>query len=80
MLINLSVVTFLKIIRGYKLKCKFKSWITLGLQKSIFETKKLIAQLINNKDPLLKKHNIKFRTYRHLHTTLPKNNDKYNKS
>ena len=44
----------LKIINKYKLKLKFKPWITLGLQKSMSVKKKLITSFINKKDPLLK--------------------------
>ena len=44
----------LKRVKKYKLEFKSKSWITLGLQKSICAKKKLLTNFINKKDPILK--------------------------
>ena len=44
----------LKRINKYKSKFKFKSWVTLGLQKSISVKNKLLTNFINKKDPILK--------------------------
>ena len=54
--INLLLDTYapLKRINKYKLKFKSKSWITLGLQKSISVKNKLFVNFINKKDPILK--------------------------
>ena len=43
----------LKRVKNYKLKFKSKPWIT-GLQKSISLKNKLLTNLINKKDPILK--------------------------
>ena len=55
--INMLLDTYapLKKINKYKLKFKFKPWITSGLQKSIFVKKKLLTNFINKKEPILKK-------------------------
>ena len=45
----------LKRINKYKLKCKSKPWITLGLQKSISVKNKLLANFINKNDPEIPK-------------------------
>ena len=45
----------LKKINKYKLKFKSKPWITFSLQKSISVKNKLLTNLINKKDPILKK-------------------------
>ena len=42
----------LKRINKYKLKFKFKPWIILRLQKSIYMKKKLLTNLINAKNPV----------------------------
>ena len=44
----------LKRMGKYKLRFKSKSWITLGLQKSISIKNKLLTTFINTKDPVLK--------------------------
>ena len=44
----------LKKINKYKSKFKFKSWITLGLQKSLSVKNKLLTNFINKKNPILK--------------------------
>ena len=44
----------LKRVKKYKLKFKSKTWITLGLQKSISAKNKLLTNFINKKDPVLK--------------------------
>ena len=46
----------LKKVKNYKLKFKSKSWITLGLQKSISVKKKLITNFVNKKDPIMKEN------------------------
>ena len=42
----------LKRINKYKLKFKFKPWIILRLQKSIYMKKKLLTNFINAKNPV----------------------------
>ena len=55
----------------YKLKCK--SWITLGLQKSVFVKNKLLTNSINKKDPILKeKFHANYKKCRNLLSTLMK--------
>ena len=44
----------LKRINKYKLEFKSKSWITLGLEKSVSMKNKLPVNFINKKDPILK--------------------------
>ena len=46
----------LKKVKKYKLKFNSKSWITLGLQKSISVKKKLITNFVNKKDPIMKEN------------------------
>ena len=44
---------------------KSKTWITLGLQKSISLKNKLLTNFINKKDPVLKKEcHTNFKKYR----------------
>ena len=73
--ISILLDTFapLKKINKYKLKFKSKPWITPGLQKSIFVENKLLTNLINKKDPILKEefHN-NYKKYRNLLSTLMK--------
>ena len=52
---------------------KSKSWITLGLQKSISVKNKLLTNFINKKDPVLKEEfHTKYKKYRNLLSTLMK--------
>ena len=63
----------LKKINKYKLKCKYKPWITLGLQKSIFVKNKLLTNFINKKDLILKEEfHTNYKKYRNLLSTLMK--------
>ena len=63
----------LKRINKYKLKFKSKPWITLGLQKLISATNKLLKNFINKKDPVLKEEfHTKYKIYRNLLSTLMK--------
>ena len=52
--INMLLDTYapLKRINKYRLKFKSKPWTTLGLQKSISVTNKLLTNFINKKDPV----------------------------
>ena len=83
--INMSLDTYppLKRINKYKLKDKFKPWITLGLPKSISVKNKLLTNCINKRDPILKEElHTKNKIYRNLLSTLMKksiqaNYDKY---
>ena len=60
-------------INKYKLKFKSKSWITLGLQKSISAKNKLLTNFINKKDPILKEaFHTNYKKYRNLLATLMK--------
>ena len=69
----LDTYALLKKINKYKLKFKSKPWITSGLQKSIFVKNKLLTNLINNKDPILKEEfHTKYKKYRNLLSTLMK--------
>ena len=73
--INILLDTYapLKRIDKYKLKLKFKPWITLGLEKSIPVKNKLITKFINAKHPLLeKKIHIEYKNYRNLLSTYNK--------
>ena len=73
--INMLLDTYapLKRINQYKLKFRSKPRITLGLQKSISEKKKLLTNLINKKDSMLKEefHN-NYKKYRSLLSTFMK--------
>ena len=63
----------LKRFKKYKLKFKSKTWITLGLQKSISAKNKLLKNFINKKDPVLKEEfHTKYKIYRNLLSTLMK--------
>ena len=63
----------LKRIDKYKLKFKFKTCITLGLQKSISVKNKLLTNFINKKDPILKEEfHTNYKKYRNLFSTLTK--------
>ena len=63
----------LKKINKYKLKFKSKPWISLGLQKSIFVKKKLLASFINKKDPILKEEfHTNYKKYGNLLSILMK--------
>ena len=63
----------LKRINKYKMKFKSKSWIPLGLQKSISVKKKLLENFINKKDPVLKEEfHTNYKKYRNLLSTLMK--------
>ena len=55
------------------MKFKSKPCITLGLQKSISVKHKLLTNLINKKDPILKEEcHINYKKYRNLLSTLMK--------
>ena len=63
----------LKKINKYKLKFKSKPWITLGLQKSISVKNKVLANFINEKDPMLKEEfHTNYKKYINLLSTLMK--------
>ena len=63
----------LKRINKCKLKFKSKSWITLGLQKSISVKNKLLTNFLNKKDPVLQEEfHTKYKKYRNLLSTLMK--------
>ena len=63
----------LKKINKYKSKFKFKSWIILGLQKSISVKNKLLTNFINKKAPVLKKEfHTKYKKYWNLLSSLIK--------
>ena len=65
----------LKRVKKYKLKFKFKPWITLGLQKSISVKNKLLTNFINKKDPILKEEcHTNYKKYRNLLSNLMKKN------
>ena len=73
--INMLLDTYapLKRVTKYKLKCKSKPWITLGLQKSISEKNKLLTNFINKKDPILKQEcHTNYKKYRNLLSSLMK--------
>ena len=73
--INILLNTYapLKKISKYKLKFKSKPWITLDLQKSISVKNKLLANLINKKDPILKEEfHTNYKKYRNLLSTIMK--------
>ena len=75
--INMLLDTYapLKRVKKYKLKFKFKPWITLGLQKSISVKKKLLTNFINKKDPILKEEcHTNNKKYRNLLSNLMKKN------
>ena len=60
----------LKKINKYKLKFNFKPWITVASQKSISVKNKLLANVINKKDPILKEEFCtNYKKYRHLLST-----------
>ena len=63
----------LKIINKYKLKFKSKSWISLGLQKSISMKNNLLKSFINKSDPILKEQfQANYKICRNLRSTLIK--------
>ena len=63
----------LKKTNKYKLKFKSKSWITLGLQKSISVKNELLTKFINKKDPILKEEfHSNYKKYRNLLSTFMK--------
>ena len=73
--INMLLDTYapLKKIDKCKLKFKSKSWITLGLQKSISVINILLTNFINKKDPTLKEEfHTNYKKYRNLLSTLTK--------
>ena len=66
-----SLETVTCIIATLKFKCK--TWITLGLQKSISVKNKLLTNFINKKDPILKEEfHTNYKKYRNLLSTLMK--------
>ena len=73
--INILLDTYasLKRVKKYKVKFRSRPWITLGLQKSISVKKKLLANFINKKDPILKEEcYTNYKKYRHLLSTRMK--------
>ena len=63
----------LKRVKKCKLKFKSKTWITLGLQKSISVKNKLLTNSINKKDPIIKGEcHTDYKKYRKLLCTLMK--------
>ena len=54
--INMLLDTYasLKRVNKYRMKFKSKPWITLGLQKSVSMKNKLLTNVINKKNPILK--------------------------
>ena len=73
--INILLDTYapLKRVDKYKVKFKSKSWITLGLQKSISVKNKLRKKFINKKDPILKEEfHTNYKKYRNLLSTFMK--------
>ena len=63
----------LKKFNSYRLKLKFKAWITLGLQKSKSVKNKVLANAINKKDPILEeKFRTNYKKYKNLLFTLMK--------
>ena len=55
------------------MKFKSKHWMTLGLQKSIFLKNKLLTNVINKKDAILKEEfPTKYEIYKNLVSTLMK--------
>ena len=63
----------LKRINKYKMKFKYKPWITLGLKKSISVKNKLLKNFINKKDPVLKEEfHTNYKKYTNLLSTLMK--------
>ena len=73
--INMLLDTYAPLKKNYKYKLKFKSksWINLGLQKSISVKSKLLANFINKKDPILKeKFHTNYKKYRNLLSNLMK--------
>ena len=71
--INILLDTYahLKRVKKYKLKFKSKSWIMVGLQKSISVKNKLLTNFINKKDPILKEEcHTNYKKYRNLLSTL----------
>ena len=67
----LDPYTPFKKINKYKLKFKSKSWITLGLRKSISVKNKLLTNFINKEAPTLKEEfHTNHKKYRNLLSTL----------
>ena len=72
--INILLDTYgpFKRVKQYKFKLKSKPWM-LGLQKSISVKNKLLTNLINKKDPILKEEcHTTYKKYRNLQSTLMK--------
>ena len=69
--INILLDTHEPLIRinTYKLKFKSKPWIILGLQKSISVKNKLLKNLINEKEPILKE--VFHTNYKNIETYSP---------
>ena len=73
--INMLLDTYapLKTISKDKMKFKSKSWITLGLQKSVSVKNKFLKNFINKKDHILKEEfHTNYKKYRNLLSTLMK--------
>ena len=75
----LDTYALLKRIDKYKLRFKSKTWITLGLQKSISIKNKFLTKFVNTKHPI--KIHIEHKNYRNLLSTLMKKSKQayYNK-
>ena len=75
----LDTYALLKRIDKYKLRFKSKTWITLGLQKSISIKNKFLTKFVNTKHPI--KTHIEHKNYRNLLSTLMKKSKQayYNK-
>ena len=67
---GLRVWVSFKRVKKYKLKFKSKPRITLGLQKSISVKNKLLINLINKKDPILKAGLAVSGVQSHMHTPI----------
>ena len=75
--INMLLDTYapLKKVKKYKLKFKYKPWITFCLQKSISVKIKLLANFIDKKDPILKEEcHTNYEKYRNLLSTFMEKN------
>ena len=63
----------LKRVNKCNMKFKCKPWITVGLQKSISVKNKLLKNVINKKDPILKEvFHTNYKKYRNLLSTFMK--------
>ena len=73
--LNMLLDTYapLKRVNKYRMKFKSKPWITLGLEKSISMKNKLLTNVINKNDPILKEEfHTNYIKYRNLLFTFKK--------